>query len=338
MNELAGLILLALLLFGPISLDLIEHNIEVYFLVLGIVATAIGEGFSVHLVKGALTEPIEISIAVLVAGFLFRWIGPKLDGAFERLRGRFSRAVLAAVSIFVIAMISSLITAIVAALVLVQVIGLLQIDNARRPGVTVAACFAIGMGAALTPIGEPLSTLAAYALKLSFLGLFDLLAPWVVPGVIVTAILAGYFARGGYADAIQIIREDQSTSLVVKQAIKVFAFVAGLVLISHAYAPIATKYVEMLSNDALFWANTVSAALDNATLVALEVHQMSLDRAREAIISLLISGGMLIPGNIPNIVSAGALKIGSATWARVGVPIGLVLLGIYFALLKFAAG
>jgi predicted cation transporter len=338
MNEIAGLILLALLLFGPLSLNIIEHNIEVYFLVLGIAATAIGEGFSLHLIKGALTEPIEISIAVLVAGFLFHWIGPRLDATFESLRGRFSRATLAAVSIFVIAMLASLITAIVAALVLVQVLGLLRIDEARRPAVNVAACFAIGMGASLTPLGEPLSTLAAYALKLSFFGLFDLLAPWIIPGVIVTAILAGYFARGGYESGTEVIREDESSALIFVQAVKVFAFVAGLVLVSHAYGPIATKYVSMLSNDALYWANIVSAALDNATLVALEVHHMTLERAREAIISLLISGGILIPGNIPNIVSAGALKIGSATWARIGVPIGIVLLGIYFAGLKFAAG
>jgi predicted cation transporter len=338
MNEIAGLILLALLLFGPISLNIIEHNIEAYFLVLGIVATAIGEGFSAHLIEGALTEPLEISIAVLIAGLLFRWIGPKLDSAFEALRARLSRATLAAISIFVIAMISSLITAIVAALVLVQVIGLLYLDDRRRSAVTVAACFAIGMGAALTPIGEPLSTLAAYALKLSFFGLFDLLAPWIVPGVIATAILAGYFARGAYQEGPVPTREGQGIQTILVQALKVFAFVAGLVLISHAYAPIATKYVAMLSNDALFWANIVSAALDNATLVALEVHHMTLVRAREAIISLLISGGILIPGNIPNIVSAGALRIGSGTWARIGVPIGIVLLGIYFALLKFAAG
>ena len=118
------------------------------------------------------------------------------------------------------------------------------------------------------------------------------------------------------------------------QAGKVFAFIAGLVMISHAYGPIANEYVSKMSNDLLFWANTVSAALDNATLVALEVHSMTLPRAREAILSLLVSGGMLIPGNIPNIVSAGALRIGSAAWAKVGVPMGLVMLGIYFAFIK----
>jgi len=95
--------------------------------------------------------------------------------------------------------------------------------------------------------------------------------------------------------------------------------------------------VSALSNDALFWINTVSAVLDNATLVALEVHRMSMPRAREAIIALLVSGGMLIPGNIPNVISAGALRIGSGAWARVGIPVGLAGLGIYFAVLRLMA-
>ncbi len=79
----------------------------------------------------------------------------------------------------------------------------------------------------------------------------------------------------------------------------------------------------------------VSAALDNATLVAVEMHHMPIERAREILLSLLIAGGMLIPGNIPNIVSAGALRIGSLEWARRGLPLGLVMLGIYFAIFRW---
>ena len=71
--------------------------------------------------------------------------------------------------------------------------------------------------------------------------------------------------------------------------------------------------------------------LDRAPL---RLRQPLQPRAREAILSLLVSGGMLIPGNIPNIVSAGALRIGSAAWAKIGVPMGLVMLGIYFAVIK----
>ncbi|TSA55447.1 MAG: DUF1646 domain-containing protein, partial [Dehalococcoidia bacterium] len=52
-----------------------------------------------------------------------------------------------------------------------------------------------------------------------------------------------------------------------------------------------------------------------------------------AIIALLISGGILIPGNIPNIVAAGRLRISSREWAIIGVPLGLSLMVLYFVAL-----
>ena len=48
------------------------------------------------------------------------------------------------------------------------------------------------------------------------------------------------------------------------------------------------------------------------------------------LLGLLISGGMLIPGNIPNIIAAGKLNITSLEWARFGVPVGLIaMVGIF---------
>ena len=334
MNHAAAVAILLLLLFGPLAVSKIEHNIEFYCLALGVLATMLGTGFTRELVSDALHEPVAISVAVMIAALLFGWTRRSLDRVFRRLRMRVSRPVLTAASIFAIASISSLITAIVAALVLVEVTGLLHFASDKRVRVTVAGCFAIGLGASLTPLGEPLSTLAAGALKLGFFGLFHLLAPWVFPGVLGSSIVAGAFARGEYDEAPAGAHVRQSYTAIFVQAARVFAFIAGLVLIGSAYGPIANEYVSKMSNDLLFWANTVSAALDNATLVALEVHRMAIPRAREAILALLVSGGMLIPGNIPNIVSAGALRIGSAAWAKIGVPMGLVMLGIYFAVIK----
>jgi predicted cation transporter len=337
MNFPAAIVILILLLFGPLAVHFIEENIEAYIFIIGVVATLIGSGFDRHLVLKAAEEPTMITLAVVIAGIVFGFTRKRLDIVFARLRGRISRPVLAAVSVLVLAVLSSVITAIVAALVLVEMIGLLHLQDEERTPVTVAACFAIGLGAALTPIGEPLSALAASALNLPFMGLFDLLAPWVLPGVLVASLATGFFARGDYQEVgVQLyVRETPLTAII--QGVRVYFFVAGLVLVSNAYAATAARVVDALSNDALFWINTVSAALDNATLVALEVHNMTLPRAREAIIALLVSGGMLIPGNIPNIVSAGALKISSTAWGRIGIPIGLVGLGIYFALLKVLA-
>ena len=334
MNHASALVVLALLLFGPLAITAIERNIELYCLALGVIATLLGTGFTRELILEALHEPVAISIAVIVAALLFGWTRPWLDQVFDRLRARVSRPVLTAASVFAIASISSVITAIVGALVLVEVVGLLHLAGDKRTRVIVAGCFAIGMGSALTPLGGPLATLAAHALNLHFLGLFELLAPWVFPGLLASSIVAGAFARGDYDDAPAGPHVRQTYGAIFLQAGKVFAFIAGLVMISGAYGSITREFVSKISNDLLFWANTVSAALDNATLVALEASRMTLPRAREAILSLLVSGGMLIPGNIPNIVSAGALRIGSAAWAKIGVPMGLVMLGIYFAVIK----
>jgi predicted cation transporter len=336
MNPAAAIVVLVLMLFCPLAIHWIERNIEIYILVIGVIATILAGGFERTVVEHALTEPILITLAVIIAAIAFSYLREYLERIFARLRRRMARAILAGISIFLLAMASSIITAIVAAIVLVEIVRLLHLEGAARVRVTVAACFAIGMGAAMTPIGEPLATLAASALKLPFLGLFDLLAPWIIPGALAASILGGIFARGDYLEATTQSAVRESPLAALMQGLRVYGFVAGLVLVSHAYAPLAVEIVARLSNDALFWANTVSAALDNATLVALEVHNMTLVRAREAILALLISGGMLIPGNIPNIISAVPLKIGSVAWARIGIPIGLIGLGIYFALLKFA--
>jgi predicted cation transporter len=332
----AAIFILFLLLFGPIAIEIIERNIELYFLALGIIAVALGGGFDRQLIEHALTEPIAITIAVVAASLVFGATREHLDRLFARLRRRMPRPVLAAGAVFVLGALSSVITAIVAALVLVETVGLLHLGAESRLRFTVAGCFAIGLGAALTPLGEPLSTLAASALKLGFLGLFDLLAPYVVSGMAAASVLAGVFARGDYNEARAGAEVREAPSGAVVRGAKIYAFVGGLVLVSHAYAPLAREYVARLGNDLLFWANTVSAVLDNATLVALEVHGMTLARAREAIVALLVSGGMLIPGNIPNIICAGILRIGSVEWARIALPIGLVMLGIYFAVFKAA--
>jgi predicted cation transporter len=74
-----------------------------------------------------------------------------------------------------------------------------------------------------------------------------------------------------------------------------------------------------------------SAVLDNATLAAIEIGpSMSLSQITGIVLSLCISGGMLIPGNIPNIIAAGRLRISMKEWAAVGVPIGLILMATYF--------
>ena len=78
----------------------------------------------------------------------------------------------------------------------------------------------------------------------------------------------------------------------------------------------------------------ISAVLDNATLAAAEVsHKMTAETIRAILMGLLIAGGMLIPGNIPNIIAAGKLNITSKEWAVFGLPVGLIIMAVFFVIL-----
>ena len=77
-----------------------------------------------------------------------------------------------------------------------------------------------------------------------------------------------------------------------------------------------------------------SAVLDNATLAAAEISvKMSQSQVKAMLIGLLISGGMMIPGNIPNIISAGKLKIKSTEWIKLGCPLGITIMAVYYVIL-----
>jgi len=93
-------------------------------------------------------------------------------------------------------------------------------------------------------------------------------------------------------------------------------------------------YLSKIPSWQLYWLNMSSAVLDNATLTAIEIGPaMSLPQIRGIIMGLLIAGGMLIPGNIPNIVVAGRLKISMKEWAAIGLPLGLALMAAFFVIL-----
>src|SRR5260370_37630743 len=91
MNHVSALVILLLLLFGPLAIKSIEHNIELYCLGLGILATYLGTGFSQELVNEAMHEPVAISIAVIVAALLFGWSESWLERILGRLRARGAR-------------------------------------------------------------------------------------------------------------------------------------------------------------------------------------------------------------------------------------------------------
>ncbi len=329
-----GLILLAVLL-GPVLVKPVEENIEVFFLGAGAVASAATGQWGKDLLHAALTEPIPLTIAVLVFGMIARLLRPVLDRAVGRLVKFVAPRWIYCGLIVVLGLLSSVITAVMAALILVEAVALLKLDRHSEIGAVVLACFAIGLGAALTPVGEPLGTIAIAALKTDFWYLVRPLGPLVVAGILIVGAIS-LFLPAKYGHSLKADTHLDTWSEVVVRAVKVYLFVAGLVGLSWGLRPLVDVYISRMPQSALFWINSISAMVDNATLTAAEIGpSLTPIQQRAVLMGLLISGGMLIPGNIPNIVAAGRLGISSREWARVALLAGLPLMLLCFVILQW---
>jgi predicted cation transporter len=291
-------------------------------------------------VEEAFRQPVKITLAVLVLGFAFRAVRPRLKGWLDRLiKALGLRWALFAVILF-LGLGSSLMTAIIAALMLAELISILKLERKCEIRIVVYACYAIGLGAALTPIGEPLSTIVVAKLKdpphsADFFYLLGQIGPWLIPGVILTAFLGsrGADVTGRTHGLMEDARETDRSILV--RGGKVYIFVMALIFLGAGLTPLAERFIPGMPAWGLFWANSVSAILDNATLAAAELVPIMTDRqVKFVLMGLLISGGMLIPGNIPNIISASKLGIKSREWAKAALPYGTVLMLAYFILMS----
>ncbi len=331
---LADLIILLLVLALPLASHRVEQNLEAFLFVMGVLSALAAGVFSAHLLRDALTHPIPITLAVFASGLVFKLTRRYIGMGLVKLRLVIPMRVMLAVLFTALALLSSVITVIIASLVLVELISALRFEKEDESRLVVIACMAIGLGAALTPIGEPLSTIATAKLNEDFWFLVRLLGPWIVPGIVLLGIWTGFQPLRYAGESLTETEEEETYRGVVARALRVYLFVMALTLLGEGFKPLIDRFVIALDARLLYWINMVSAILDNATLTAAEISpQMHLDQVRAVLMGLLISGGMLIPGNIPNIIAANKLKIRSRTWARLGIPLGLVMLVVYFVLL-----
>ncbi|MBI2070938.1 MAG: DUF1646 family protein [Elusimicrobia bacterium] len=348
-NELLTIVglgtILGLVLLLPFSVRWVEEELEAFLLVMGSLAVTVSGLWSRHLIAEALLEPVKISFAVLVFGFVFRAIRDAIRKNVARFAEKIGLKTFLFLLVAGLGFFSSVITAIIAALVLAEVITGLSIDRDNERKVVIIACYAIGLGAVLTPIGEPLATIATAKLAgppyhADFLFLARLLWPWVAAGVLGLGLLAGVYI-GRKVSPAQSLVEDKPENIkdIIVRAGKVYAFVAALVLLGQGFGPLVDRYLIHWPAAALYWVNILSAVLDNATLAAAEISpKMDLAKIEFLLLGLLISGGMLIPGNIPNIIAASKLGIKSRDWAKFAVPLGFALLFVYFGILQTVAG
>jgi predicted cation transporter len=338
-----GLFLIFLMvLLAPFKVKLAEKNLEAFLFLMGALAVTITNKWAMDLVILAGTEPIIKGIvpAVLVAGFIFFYGQKPFKSFMDGIVKSTNLGVILLVSTFALGLICSVITAIISALFLCEIANTLPLERKDKINYVVIACFAIGLGAVLTPLGEPLSTIAITKLQgapyyAGFWYLMDQLGILIVLGVLGCSLFSMFYVgkKATKGEVMAMGEESGGIREVIMRTIKVYVFVAALFLLGAGMEVIIFKYFTKIPDYILFWVNMISAILDNATLTAAEISPaMSQRQINAALYGLLISGGMLIPGNIPNIISAGKLGITSSEWAKLGVPLGLVINAIYFVI------
>lgn len=346
-----GLVIITLLvLILPFKVKRVEENLEAFFLIMGIAAVSVSGLWSWELLKEALRAPVQIGgvpigifQVVLVFGLLMYYFNRPFCDAVLFVSDKLGARLFIFLFILILGLISSVISVIVTAVLLAEVIAILPFSKSDKIKMTVVTCFAVGLGAALTPLGEPLSTILVHKLSgppynAGFLFPLRTFGIYVIPGVVAIALFGATYLGGKISAKAHAHAPEHYETLrgTLMRAVEVYIFIAALILLGEGLKPLIIWYLDKVPYWGLYWINTLSAVLDNATLTAVEIGPtLTESQIISATMALLIAGGMLIPGNIPNIVAAGRLKIGMNEWAKIGIPIGLVIMVVYFIVLMF---
>jgi len=334
------IVFLVLLIALPILSKKVEHNLELFFLAMAVAGATLEGLWSWHLLKEALLHPVAvyqpgigyipigITQVVLAAGLVFYALRHKMAEKADAL----ARPAVIAGLIFGLGLSSSVISAVVAAAIMAELLGFANAPHAYKARAAVYGAFAIGAGAALLPIGEPLSTIAVAKLKQGFFFLVDVLFDAVFIIVAFFALYAYFSLKRLRQPGVEVVPYEPELKEVITRAVKIFIFIFALTILGEFFKPLAVAVAE-LGREYLYVFGLLSAVADNATLVAaLVTPEMAVETLRSFIISLVIAGGLTIPGNVPNIVMAGVLKIGFKEWIKLALPVGIavfIAIGIY---------
>ncbi|MEZ0319651.1 MAG: DUF1646 family protein [Pyrobaculum sp.] len=334
------ILFLILLIALPIVSKKVEHNLELFFLAMAALGATLERLWSWHLLKEALLHPVAlyqpgvgylpigITQVVLAAGLGFYPLRHKLAEKADVL----AKPAVVAVLIFALGTSSSVISAVVASAVFAELLAFADTSHEYKARAAIYGAFAIGVGAALLPVGEPLSTIAVSKLKQ---GLFYLV------GVLLdaVAIIVAFFALYAYLalkkltkSGVEVEPYEPELREVFLRAARIYVFIFALTILGEFFEPLA-EAVAQFGKEMLYVFGLLSAVADNATLVAALVGpEMSAETLRAFIISLVISGGFTVPGNVPNIILASVLKIGFKEWIRLALPVGAAVfaaVGLY---------
>ncbi len=185
----------------PIVSRPVEKNLEIFLMAMGALAVTLTHFFStekiwsIRYILQSLYQPLGITFAVLFVGIIVYKFNEPITNSIVKVERRTGSKLFALILVIILGLISSIITATMAAIILVEIINCLKLDKRYELKLVILACFSIGLGAVLTPIGEPLSALLLIKLKgepfnAGFFFLMRHLGKYIFPGIAALGILA----------------------------------------------------------------------------------------------------------------------------------------------------
>src|SRR5579863_4599130 len=128
-NLVLATLIIVVVLLGPVFIEAIERNLELFFLLIGVLTALIMGRFDAALVWAALTEPLSFTVAVLVFGAAFRLLRDYLDRLLDRAIRLLHPRILCFCLAIALGFLAAFITPVVSALVFVEAIFLLRCDR-----------------------------------------------------------------------------------------------------------------------------------------------------------------------------------------------------------------
>lgn len=335
-------LVVALVFLLPFFSKRVEEELESFVLLMGVAAVTLSDLWSRAFVVHNLSEASPIALTVLIAGVLFYFLQERLEFWIESVVTVVGRRGSLFLMVTGLGLLSAVLTAVITPLLLAEALSVMRLPRELKVRIAVLGCLAIGLGSILTPLGGPLTAIVANRLRgepyhADFFFILRLMGPWVFPTLYGLGLYAAMVPLPAGPLTFRPERYKAETLRVVfARAIKVYLFVVGLLFLAAGLSPMVDQLITRFSTPVLYWFNMSSAILDNASIAAAEIGPaMSLKTIQYLLIGLSLSGVMLVPGNLPNMVAAAKLGIKSGEWAKVGVPLGLFLMTFYFFALRW---
>src|SRR5699024_10201516 len=135
------IIILLLVLFLPFT-KMVEKNLEIFLFIMGVASVYVSQVLVYVVTKEALKDPINITLAVLVAGLLFRWFNKPITRVVLKISESMPHRLFIALFVIILGFISSIVTAIMAAIILVSIVAILSLYRYSDFRLHIFTCFA----------------------------------------------------------------------------------------------------------------------------------------------------------------------------------------------------